>query len=824
MIDIFRTFLVMSISGSVLAVLLFVLKPLVRDRLPKAAQYYLWLVVIAALLLPVSKVILVENSVANPLPPAPIHTALDRAFTVTQDGFDRGYTLIPGTEPNRPIPPEPTTTDIALSLAYYVIMAFKIIYPFGVLAVFLYHIISYAVFTKRYCRQNTAAKEHETSMLSELCGNRNIPKLFRSPIAETPMLIGLFRSAIILPERDYTGAQLRAVLQHELTHLHRKDVLVKWLSVLTCAIHWFNPIVWFVRCESDRACELSCDEAVIRTLDKDGKQNYGDTLIYVAADTKTPHAVLSTTMCEEKKALKERLGAIMKSKKHTRIAVVLSAVLIITACGTAVALGAGRAETNTKDIVFNIVDSMEYRDNEILFQIPVYTVNPENLNIQIYGRAEYEDGFSRSLRFLEAENEPRLWEPGKIYSIPYDPAYNELAMDISYTIRNGNISEKSVDLLALVAVKQRNPTLTIYEYDPNMDNGDADEIRKHYVERLKPETDTSWIRLTEMIFIDTNIPDGTTALQICYAEAGTDAIKHIIYDGKYSSPRNNAATDPKHPTGNTWRVTDYFPNGFLGHIWVVTIDAGGTEYMSGIINVIFEPTNVPEEIPAVNTSNTDNEMKIYITDDGLSRIGLQDNGEFYVEGRPYVSYRPMGSYEIVGNILFLNYYENRQFTFRINGNSLIFESGEWLENWIPKETVFTLSEPVNTDNKKTLTVYSGSNTIQVEPSTSNVDSASLQWLDIEYEGNLLPFRIYDADGNEKHGQYSVADAETNETLEFFRPSGLAPQTYLFQGAESDHSYIVTLSTGFGLTENIVDGVLTLSDTETVKYTFGVKLP
>ena len=48
-------------------------------------------------------------------------------------------------------------------------------------------------------------------------------------------------------------------------------------------------------------------------------------------------------MCEDKKALKERLGAIMKSKKHTRLAVVLSALLIITVCVTAIALGTGGA-------------------------------------------------------------------------------------------------------------------------------------------------------------------------------------------------------------------------------------------------------------------------------------------------------------------------------------------------------------------------------------------------------------------------------------------------------------------------------------------------
>jgi hypothetical protein len=110
-------------------------------------------------------------------------------------------------------------------------------------------------------------------------------------------------------------------------------------GVQTCAL----PI-WLVRREIDRACELSCDEAVIRNLDADGKQNYGDTLIYVAADSKTPHAVLSTTMCEEKKALKERLGAIMQSRKHSKLSAVISLILFFTIVGSAAVLGAGREE------------------------------------------------------------------------------------------------------------------------------------------------------------------------------------------------------------------------------------------------------------------------------------------------------------------------------------------------------------------------------------------------------------------------------------------------------------------------------------------------
>jgi hypothetical protein len=52
--------------------------------------------------------------------------------------------------------------------------------------------------------------------------------------------------------------------------------------------------------------------------------------------TRNAHA-----MSESGRNLKERLGAIMKNKKRTRIAVIFSAVLLIAVAGTSIALGAG---------------------------------------------------------------------------------------------------------------------------------------------------------------------------------------------------------------------------------------------------------------------------------------------------------------------------------------------------------------------------------------------------------------------------------------------------------------------------------------------------
>ena len=51
------------------------------------------------------------------------------------------------------------------------------------------------------------------------------------------------------------------------------------------AIHWFNPFIYLVRREMNKACELACDESVIKKFDIREMQLYGDTLIAVAADS-----------------------------------------------------------------------------------------------------------------------------------------------------------------------------------------------------------------------------------------------------------------------------------------------------------------------------------------------------------------------------------------------------------------------------------------------------------------------------------------------------------------------------------------------------------
>jgi len=232
-------------------------------------------------------------------------------------------------------------TAAAQNPAFMPIMVFIIVYPLMAMAVLLENILSYARFAGIIRRNRTRARKDELYEYVGLCGDVVPPRLYRSTLATTPMLVGFFKPEIVLPDREYSEAELRSVLRHELIHLRRRDIVVKWLSVFVCALHWFNPVVWLARREIDRACELSCDEAAIRDLDNDGKQDYGNTLISVAADIKASRAVLSTTMCEEKEALKERLYSIMMHQKLTRAAKCVSTVVIIISACIVCILGAG---------------------------------------------------------------------------------------------------------------------------------------------------------------------------------------------------------------------------------------------------------------------------------------------------------------------------------------------------------------------------------------------------------------------------------------------------------------------------------------------------
>ena len=100
-----------------------------------------------------------------------------------------------------------------------------------------------------------------------------------APIA--PMLAGLARPVLLLPRhlRDFDPAQQRLVIEHELTHLARRDPLWMHASFLLQALQWFNPLVARLGRQMAWAQELGCDRAVLQGLPPAQRRAYAMALV-----------------------------------------------------------------------------------------------------------------------------------------------------------------------------------------------------------------------------------------------------------------------------------------------------------------------------------------------------------------------------------------------------------------------------------------------------------------------------------------------------------------------------------------------------------------
>lgn len=96
-------------------------------------------------------------------------------------------------------------------------------------------------------------------------------------------------------------------------------MIYKWLVQAAICLHWFNPLVYRMEREISRACELACDEAVMRGLDAGGRRAYGDTLLHaMGMGGGYRNSLASLTLNEGAELLKERLGAIMSYQKISK--------------------------------------------------------------------------------------------------------------------------------------------------------------------------------------------------------------------------------------------------------------------------------------------------------------------------------------------------------------------------------------------------------------------------------------------------------------------------------------------------------------------------
>ena len=356
----------LSLAGTLLGLFLMLLTRIFGKKLPPAFTYYAWLIVLLRFLLPVPgqlsgdalsaraewlfspAVYESETSAATPSsviiePVISLSELQDREIRVRPHSVNNPgltsafqpilvYSRPSSTSPAESEAAEPEETRSGLRLP-------GIWFGLWLSGLLLSASVTYGGYI-RFCRllRRTLKppKSEDLAVLHRL-QPASAPALCRSRAVGTPMLLGLIHPVIVLPDRDYTGGMLESILLHELTHYRRGDMLYKWFSVLVLLLHWFNPLTLLFRRELDRTCELNCDAAVLRGLNREEKQRYGELLISMAADRSFPGSVVAMSFTTEKRNLKERLIQIMTYRTYGKasLALILALILLLTGCGMA---------------------------------------------------------------------------------------------------------------------------------------------------------------------------------------------------------------------------------------------------------------------------------------------------------------------------------------------------------------------------------------------------------------------------------------------------------------------------------------------------------
>ncbi len=156
-----------------------------------------------------------------------------------------------------------------------------------------------------------------------------------------PMVWGLFRPVILLPADadEWEPERQRAVLLHELAHIQRQDWLMQTIAQITCAIYWFNPLLWFAVRRLRTEIEGACDDHVLNA----GYQStdYAQHLLHIVRNIKVLHSASRATVAMARHSkIEGRLRAILVENRNRRpITTIAVAVGLLTLICFAVPMG-----------------------------------------------------------------------------------------------------------------------------------------------------------------------------------------------------------------------------------------------------------------------------------------------------------------------------------------------------------------------------------------------------------------------------------------------------------------------------------------------------
>lgn len=294
-VQIFKAVVIMSLSGGAFAAALMLLSPLTRRILNPTHHYYIALAAVVMLLIPVSfgtggkavpqsAAVQTESTIRTADKAPNIGAASPESQSLeTQSHSDSTILKKLGDACRNAFP--------YLAAVWFVIA----------ILLFCSKVEGYIWFTKRLAEHSSAADNPD-----------NVPQRLAvrsTDMLQSPMITGIFRPTLYIPESDLTPSEQSLILEHELVHYRRGDIVFKWLIMAAKCIHWFNPIVYILAGYIERECEASCDFKATRSMSDADKKQYMYTLVDMI-ERETTSLSFGAQMSAEKSGLKLRIRAV----------------------------------------------------------------------------------------------------------------------------------------------------------------------------------------------------------------------------------------------------------------------------------------------------------------------------------------------------------------------------------------------------------------------------------------------------------------------------------------------------------------------------------
>ncbi|HEX2925554.1 MAG TPA: M56 family metallopeptidase [Ruminiclostridium sp.] len=277
----------MSATGSVLALVLMLMKTALRQKLSAKFHYVIWFALLIRLLIPIT----VDTEISLPhfipayhqetvesagqLQAVPYINTSINAGTADKDATGENTTGINDSKNRKKV-------FTGFGFNYSTAAGIWLVVVTGLLLYIISINIILLVRLKKLKKCDNQAVADILEQCRSTLGINAKTTVVLDKNVRSPRLYGLLHPKILVSQDVLdvlSQEEMRYIFLHELSHVKRRDLLINAVTMVVQSIYWFNPVIWYSIYKMKQDCEIACDATALDSLRPEENKKYGMTII-----------------------------------------------------------------------------------------------------------------------------------------------------------------------------------------------------------------------------------------------------------------------------------------------------------------------------------------------------------------------------------------------------------------------------------------------------------------------------------------------------------------------------------------------------------------